>query len=193
MQPIILASTSIYRQALIEKLEIPFQAVRPPFDENIIAGEPPEKRAQRLAIGKAQSLAKEFPQHLIIGSDQVAFLPPERILSKPGSHAAARQQLLACSGRTVQFFTGLCLLNTETGQSQAATETFNVHFRMLTEQEIERYLSREQPYDCAGSFKCEGLGVSLFRAMEGRDFNCLIGLPLILLCEFLRKEGLTIP
>ena len=193
MQPIILASTSTYRQALIQKLGIPFQAVRPPFSETVIAGEPPKERALRLATGKAQSLANQFPKHLIIGSDQVAFLPPDRILSKPGSHAAASQQLRACSGRTVRFFTGLCLLNTETTRNQATVEEFNVRFRTLTEQEIERYLSREQPYDCAGSFKCEGLGIGLFEAMEGRDFNSLIGLPLILLCEFLRQEGVMIP
>ena len=193
MQPIILASTSTYRQALLQKLGLPFQAVRPPFSETRIAGEPPTERALRLATGKARSLADEFPNHLIIGSDQVAFLPPDRILSKPGSHAVASEQLLACSGQTVHFYTGLCLLNTQTNQSQVSVEEFTVRFRDLTESEIERYLVREQPYDCAGSFKCEGLGISLFEAMEGRDFNSLIGLPLILLCELLRQEGLKIP
>ncbi len=193
MQPLILASTSTYRQTLIQKLGIPFQAISPPFSETSIAGESPTERALRLAVGKARSLADEYPNHLIIGSDQVAFLAPDRILSKPGSHAVASEQLLACSGRTVHFYTGLCLLNTQTNQCQAMVEEFRVRFRTLTKSEIERYLVREQPYDCAGSFKCEGLGISLFEAMEGRDFNGLIGLPLILLCELLRKEGIQIP
>lgn len=192
MPSLILASSSPYRRALLERLCLPFEYAAPAIDETPRTGETPEQLTQRLALAKARALAERFPAHLIIGSDQVLLLDGQAV-SKPGNHAAATEQLKRCSGRTLRFSTGLCLLNSATGDVQLACAPFDVSFRELDSDSIERYLRREQPYDCAGSFKMEGLGITLFRALNGDDPNSLIGLPLIRLCQMLRKEGVQLP
>lgn len=192
MPNLVLASSSPYRRTLLERLGLPFACAAPHIDETARPGEKPQQLTQRLALAKARALAERFPTHLIIGSDQVLLLDGEPV-SKPGTHLAALQQLRRCSGRTVRFTTGLCLLNTATGNHQLCSEPFDVVFRELDDDSIERYLRREQPYDCAGSFRMEGLGISLFRALRGDDPNSLIGLPLIKLCDMLRNEGISLP
>lgn len=192
MPRLTLASSSPYRRMLLERLGIPFEYAAPDVDETPSSGETPEQLTLRLALEKARALAGRFTDHLIIGSDQVLLLDGQAV-SKPGSHPAARDQLRRCSGRTVQFTTSLCLLNSRTGKHQLTNEPFQVSFRELDDESIERYLQREQPYDCAGSFKAEGMGISLFSALRGDDPNSLIGLPLIKLCEMLRQEGLQLP
>lgn len=192
MPRLALASSSPYRRMLLERLGIPFEYAAPDVDETPSSGETPEQLTLRLALEKARALAGRFTDHLIIGSDQVLLLDGQAV-SKPGNHAAARDQLRRCSGRTVQFTTSLCLLNSRTGKHQLTSELFQVSFRELDDESIERYLQREQPYDCAGSFKAEGMGISLFSALRGDDPNSLIGLPLIKLCEMLRQEGLQLP
>lgn len=192
MPRLALASSSPYRRMLLERLGIPFEYAAPDVDETPSSDETPEQLTLRLALEKARALAGRFTDHLIIGSDQVLLLDGQAV-SKPGSHAAARDQLRRCSGRTVQFTTSLCLLNSRTGKHQLTSEPFQVSFRELDDESIERYLQREQPYDCAGSFKAEGMGISLFSALRGDDPNSLIGLPLIKLCEMLRQEGLQLP
>lgn len=192
MPGLVLASSSPYRRVLLERLGLAFDCAAPDIDESPHTDETARELTRRLALGKAQALAGRFTDHLIIGSDQVLLLDGQPV-SKPGNHAAARQQLRRCSGRTVEFTTSLCLLNSRTGAYQLASEPFHVSFRELDEDSIERYLLREQPYDCAGSFKMEGLGITLFRALRGDDPNSLIGLPLIRLCEMLRQEGLPLP
>ena len=192
MPKLILASSSPYRRALLERLELPFMCAAPDIDETPLANETPEQLTRRLARDKAFALARQYPEHLIIGSDQVLLLDNLPV-SKPGTHALAVAQLQRCSGQTVRFTTSLCLLNSATGQHQLASEPFDVSFRQLSRDSIERYLHKEQPYDCAGSFKMEGLGVTLFSALRGDDPNSLIGLPLIRLCEMLRNEGIDLP
>ena len=192
MPRLILASSSVYRRALLERLGLPFECAAPAIDEAPQSGETAEQLTQRLALSKAQTLASRFPRHLIIGSDQALMLDGQPV-SKPGSHAAATEQLERCSGRTLRFSTGLCLLNSASGDYQLACEPFDVSFRKLDSDSIERYLRSEHPYDCAGSFKMEGLGITLFHALNGDDPNSLIGLPLIRLCEMLRNEGLQLP
>ncbi|WP_285259683.1 Maf family protein [Halopseudomonas bauzanensis] len=192
MVNLVLASSSPYRRALLDRLGIPFEHAAPEVDETPRAGETAEQLTLRLALDKARALAGRYADHLIIGSDQVLLLDDQAV-SKPGTHAAATDQLRRCSGRTVQFTTSLCLLNSATDHYQLTSEPFMVSFRELDDDSIERYLQREQPYDCAGSFKMEGLGISLFRALRGDDPNSLIGLPLIRLCEMLREEGVQLP
>lgn len=192
MLPLLLASSSPYRRELLQRLGLPFEWAAPAIDETAVAGESPEELTQRLALAKARALAHSHPAHLIIGSDQVLLLDGEPV-SKPGSHAAAVNQLRRSSGRTLRFSTGLCLLNTRTDSYQICAEPFEVVFRQLTEAQIEGYLQREQPYDCAGSFKMEGLGITLFHALRGDDPNSLIGLPLIRLCDMLAHEGVPLP
>lgn len=188
MPDIVLASSSSYRQSLLQKLGLPFIAAAPDIDETPRPDEPPRDLVQRLAIAKAQALAERFPRHLIIGSDQVACID-DRILGKPGSAANARAQLQLASGRCVEFFTGLCLLDSASGQYQALIEPFRVHFRNLAPAQIANYVDREMPLDCAGSFKSEGLGIALFDKLEGDDPNALIGLPLIRLVGMLEQAG----
>ncbi|MBU2955345.1 Maf family protein [Marinobacter sp. F3R08] len=188
-KPIVLASSSPYRKALLDRLELPFICASPNVDETAQPGEPGEALATRLAESKARALAHQFPGHWIIGSDQVACLPDGSVLSKPGSHEQAANQLRRSSGKRVTFLTGLALLDVDSGRLELACETYNVQFRDLTAEEIEAYLLRETPYDCAGSFKMEGLGITLFRALEGRDPNSLIGLPLITLNDMLVRWG----
>lgn len=192
MPPLLLASSSRYRRELLERLRLPFTTASPDIDESPLAGERAEDLVLRLAKSKATALTANHPAHLIIGSDQVAVLDGY-ILGKPGNHERARNQLLAASGRRISFLTGLALLNSRTGHCQVDCVRFEVDFRELDQERIERYLRAEQPYDCAGSFKAEGLGISLFRRTEGEDATSLIGLPLIRLVDMLLAEGVQIP
>lgn len=192
MLPIVLASSSPYRRALLERLGLPFSWAAPEVDETAQPGESAAALTLRLAQAKALALVERYPQHLIIGSDQVLLLNGVAV-SKPGTHDAAREQLSACSGKTLTFHTSLCLLNSLSGESQSVVEPFEVVFRSLSAERIERYLCKEQPYDCAGSFKMEGLGITLFHALRGDDPNSLIGLPLIRLCDMFIKEGIDLP
>ncbi|GAB3387596.1 Maf family protein [Azotobacter armeniacus] len=192
MLPLVLASSSIYRRELLSRLRLPFTWASPSIDETSRPGEGADSLVRRLAAEKAKAPAKEYPQHLIIGSDQVAVLNGQ-ILGKPHRLPRARAQLQNASGNSVTFLTGLALLNTSTGTLQIDCIPFRVHFRHLDEARIERYLAAEQPFDCAGSFKSEGLGVSLLRSTEGEDATSLIGLPLIRLVDMLLAEGVQIP
>lgn len=187
MSDIILASTSPWRRALLEKLGMPFECAAPTTDETPLAGESPRRLVLRLAQDKAQSLAHLYPHHLIIGSDQVCVLEGE-ITGKPHTEENARAQLRKASGNIVTFYTGLALFNSATGHLQTECDPFDVHFRHLSEQEIDDYIRKERPLQCAGSFKSEGLGITLFERLEGRDPNTLVGLPLIALCQMLRRE-----
>ncbi len=192
MLPLILASSSPYRRELLARLHLPFEWASPDIDEHRNDDETATALVKRLAREKAHALAGRYPAHLIIGSDQVAVLG-EQILGKPHTFDKACEQLLAASGNHVTFLTGVALLNTQTGQCQVDCVPFSVHMRELTLPRIERYLRTEQPYDCAGSFKCEGLGVSLFQSTHGSDATSLIGLPLIRLVDMLTTEGVDIP
>ncbi len=189
---LILASTSPYRRELLARLGLPFETANPRTDETPLPGETPENTALRLAEAKARAVAAAHPDALIIGSDQVA-VADGRVFGKPGDHARAVEQLHSLSGKTVNFFTGLCLLNAATGNCQVGGVPTLVTFRTLQDDEIERYLTREQPYNCAGAAKSEGLGISLLHSMRGDDPNALVGLPLIALCDMLRAEGVAIP
>ncbi len=188
---LILASTSRYRRSLLERLQLPFHCQPPQVDETPRDGEGPEQLALRLARAKASAIASRHPGALVIGSDQVACLDGE-LLGKPGNRDGARAQLAASSGKTVAFYTGLALRGIDAQVDASVVEPFSVHFRDLSASEIENYLTREQPYDCAGSFKCEGLGIALFARMEGRDPTALEGLPLMATCELLRDAGLNV-
>lgn len=188
---LILASTSPYRRELLSRLKLPFEVCSPEVDETPQPGETPDQTAYRLAIAKAKAPAKNFPDALIIGSDQVATLDGQQ-LGKPHTHENAVKQLTMMRGRSVVFHTALCLYNTRTGSTHARTIPFTVHFRMLSDAQIEHYLVKEQPYNCAGSAKSEGLGIALIEKMSGDDPNALIGLPLIALIEMLEKEGMPV-
>jgi MAF protein len=189
---IILASTSPFRHQLLERLEIPFSAQSPDMEEARIEGESASDTVQRLALEKARAVAEIQPSGLIIGSDQCAVLGSS-ILGKPGNEEQAFKQLRASSGQNVVFHTGLCLLNAETGHYQLDDVLYQVRFRTLSDQQIRHYLQREQPFNCAGSFKSEALGITLFEAMEGEDPTALIGLPLIRLTSMLAVEGIALP
>ncbi|CAJ0993490.1 7-methyl-GTP pyrophosphatase [Sodalis praecaptivus] len=190
MNKIVLASSSPYRRALLEKLKIPFDYLAPDIDETPLAGETAAQMVQRLASAKAQVLADRYPHHLIIGSDQCCVLAGQ-ITGKPLTEANAIAQLTRASGKAVTFYTGLALLNSASGRLQKCMEPFVVHFRTLEDAEIAGYVRLEQPLQCAGSFQCEGLGIALFEALEGRDPNTLIGLPLLALADMLRREGVN--
>lgn len=192
MPPLLLASSSPYRRELLGRLRLPFTWSSPDIDESRLPGEHPGDLVRRLARSKAEALAAAHPGHLIIGSDQVAVLGDE-VLGKPHNFERAHAQLSAASGRSVTFLTGLALLDTRSGHYQVDCIPFTVHFRPLDSAQITRYLETEQPYDCAGSFKAEGLGISLFRSTEGSDANSLIGLPLIRLVDMLQAIGIEIP
>jgi septum formation protein len=192
MQQLVLASSSPYRRDLLARLRIPFETASPQIDESPRDAEAPADTALRLAREKAAALAPRFPDALIIGADQVAELD-NRPLGKPGTHANALCQLRMCSGRAVAFHTGLCLLNASTGSARVAVALNRVRFRNLDEGEIERYLRREQPYDCTGSAKADAFGIVLIHEIEGNDPNALVGLPLILLVDMLRSAGLSLP
>ena len=188
---LILASTSPFRKNVLEKLGLPFDCHAPEVDEAPQPGETPAQLVERLSIAKAQAVAAHLQQGLVIGSDQVAVIDDE-ILGKPGNHENAVGQLERASGKTVTFLTGLALVNAESGAIQAEVVPFKVVFRQLTQPQIVNYLNAEQPYNCAGSFKSEGLGIALFDRLEGDDPNTLIGLPLIRLIRMLEKEGMTV-
>jgi len=193
--PLLLASSSIYRQQLLEKLQLPFSMASPDIDESLRAHEDPRDYVQRLAIEKAKALANDYPNHIIIGSDQCAVLEVDGqqvILGKPHTVENALKQLSQASGKQVTFLTGLCVFNSQTQQEVSLVEPFTVHFRTLTQAQIERYIEQESPLDCAGSFKSEGLGIRLFSALEGRDPNSLIGLPLIALVDLLEQQGIEV-
>ncbi|MPY26293.1 septum formation inhibitor Maf [Shewanella psychropiezotolerans] len=186
--PIILASTSQYRKQILAKLDLPFSCCDPRVDETHLADESPADLVVRLAEAKAKAGAQQYPEGLVIGSDQVAVIDG-KIIGKPLNHETAVKQLTASSGKIITFYTGISLHNIASGQNESLCETFNVHFKHLSQLQIEHYLSREQPYYCAGSFKCEGLGIALFERLEGKDPNTLIGLPLIALTEMLARQG----
>lgn len=187
---LVLASSSSYRKALLQRLGLPFASAAPGIDETPQAAETVAALTQRLALAKARALAPDWPQAWLIGSDQACQVDG-RILGKPGNFERAREQLLLCSGKTVEFHTALVLHNSATGKTLSSHDSFKVRFRELTDDEIRFYLHAEQPYDCAGSFKAEGLGIALFEEMSGKDFHSLLGLPLISLCGLLRQAGLN--
>jgi septum formation protein len=188
---LVLASSSPFRRELLSRLGMEFSSVSPDIDESGKVDETPEALVLRLAESKARAVAKMHPDALIVGSDQVATIDG-RMLGKPGNHESAVDQLMQASGRRVSFLTGLCLLNSARQTLQLACEYYHVWFRELTREEVENYLRKEKPYNCAGSFKSEGLGISLFQRMEGDDPSSLIGLPLIRLVDMLRNEGVDI-
>ena len=187
--PLILASTSRYRRELLERLRIPFQAMSPETDETPLPGEPPAQLSERLALAKARALAGRFPDAVVIGADQVADVDGVAV-GKPGNHERAVEQLRAMSGRTIVFHTALAVVRAATGFAEVRRVPVSVRFRSLGDAEIEFYLRTEQPYDCAGSAKCETLGIALLEAIESDDPTALIGLPLITTCTLLRAAGL---
>ena len=190
--PLILASTSPYRRELLQRLRIPFETVAPGVDETPGQGETPPDLARRLSLEKARAVASRLPDALVIGSDQAATLDGVSTIGKPGTHARALAQLKAASGRTLVFHTGLCLWRPGGAPIVDCIDT-RVRFRRLADDEIERYLWAETPYDCAGSAKSEGLGIALLEAQEGPDPTALVGLPLIRLAAMLREAGLRLP
>lgn len=191
MRRLILASTSVYRRELLSRLRLPFDTARPEVDENPLQGEVPQAVAVRLAAAKADVIARREPGAFVIGSDQVAELDGSA-LGKPGSRDGAIAQLGAMSGRKVLFRTAVCVQR-DGDEPRQALDTTTVHFRVLSLAEIERYVDAEQPLDCAGSFKSEGLGIMLFDAIESTDPTALIGLPLITSARLLREAGFILP
>jgi len=189
---IILASSSVFRKSLLEKLTITFGIDSPDIDETALSDETPYRYVSRLSLAKAKTVAARQANALVIASDQCCVLDGT-ITGKPGNHQTAIKQLQTSAGKKVSFLTGLCVLDSRTGRYELDVISFHVYFRELTLEEIARYLHLEQPYNCAGSFKAEGLGISLFKKLEGDDPNALIGLPLIRLCEMLRTFGLKLP
>lgn len=189
--PLILASTSPFRRELLERIGIQFTTAAPDIDESAHPGEKPSALVRRLSEAKARAIGATC-QGLIIGSDQVATTGDD-ILGKPGTHEKAIEQLEYLSGKRVCFHTGLCLLNTETDTADVEVVPFHVQFRQLDDRQIENYLQADKPYNCAGSFKSEGLGITLFERMEGDDPTALIGLPLIKLTTMLHKAGIILP
>ncbi len=190
-QPLILASSSPYRKELLNRLGLPFETVSAEVDESPLAKELPQDTALRLAQIKARKIAETHPQALIIGCDQVATLEGMQ-LGKPGNHENATKQLRMMQGRTVIFHSALCLYNAKTLNMQAEVVPYEVAFRKLSDEQIERYLLTEEPYNCAGSAKSEGLGIALISSMNGTDPNALIGLPLIKLITMLQNENLNV-
>ncbi len=186
---LILASTSPYRKMVLSRLNLSFDTFAPNVDETALPNELPATLVQRLSENKARAAHEIYPNALIIGSDQVAVLD-EQILNKPLTHEKAIQQLQMCSGKQVDFLTGLCLLNTKTGRAQVDIVRFSVLFRQLTISQIENYLRLDKPYNCAGSFKSESLGIILLERMMGSDPNSMIGLPLIRLVQMLEAEDI---
>jgi MAF protein len=191
VKTLILASTSPFRKIILEKLNLAFECAKPNVDETALIDETAIELVERLAIEKAKAVAGQFPNALIIGSDQVA-LSEGKILGKPHNFENGFKQLTSFSGKAVEFHTGLCVFDSSTGKSLSLVELFTVHFKKLSTQEITAYLNVEQPYNCAGSFKSEGLGICLFEKLEGDDPNTLIGLPLIKLISLLKAQGLDV-
>jgi len=191
MKQLVLGSTSPFRKEILEKLNLPFVCAKPNIDESAFDNESPVALVERLAIEKAKAVADEFPDALIIGSDQVAICDGE-ILGKPHNFENAVKQLEKFSNKTVVFYTGLCVYDSALDYTTALIEPFLVHFNELSLSDIENYLHAEQPYNCAGSFKSEGLGICLFKKLEGDDPNTLVGLPLIKLVELLKQHGVDV-
>jgi septum formation protein len=191
MQQLILGSSSPFRAQLLDKLQLNYITFSPDIDESSQSGETPEHLVKRLSEQKALAVAQQFGTGLIIASDQVAIVDGN-ILGKPGNHENAINQLSSVSGKTVRFLTGLALYNAQSNKMQSLVEHFDVSFRELTSQQIDFYLKQEKPYNCAGSFKSEGFGISLFSRLQGDDPNTLIGLPLIKLIDFLANEGVFV-
>jgi septum formation protein len=187
--PLILASTSRYRYELLSRLRLPFEVISPEVDETALPDETPAALAQRLALAKARAVATKHPDAIVIGSDQVADLDG-RALGKPGTHERAVQQLRSLRGHRVLFHTAVAVVRADTGFERAALSSVAVSFRALEDDEIEFYLRTEQPYDCAGSAKCETLGIALLSAIESDDPTALVGLPLIRTSELLRQAGI---
>jgi len=192
MRSIVLASTSPYRQQLLQQLQLPFVAAVPRFEETIEQGVAPELLVKHLATGKAESLAPYYPDALIIGADQVFIDPRNRILGKPGDCERAEAQLGAMSGKTHTFYTGVAVHDSLSGETITDFATYTVTLRHLTPGQIRSYVERENPVDCAGSFKIEGLGIALMDEMAGEDYTSLIGLPLIKLIRILQQFGLEV-
>ena len=190
-QRLVLASTSPFRKQLLEKLHLQFDTAKPNVDETALTNESAIELVERLAIAKAQAITPLYDNALVIGSDQVCVNEGE-ILGKPGDYEKAFRQLKAASGKRITFYTGLALINTQTGKIQSLVEPFHVQFRILSDKMISNYLNKEQPYNCAGSFKSEGYGIALFDALEGKDPNSLIGLPLISLIKMLEQENFPV-
>ncbi|MCK8045305.1 Maf-like protein [Shewanella sp. 1CM18E] len=189
--PIVLASTSPFRQQLLKKLQLPFTCCSPEVDETALDNESPTELVLRLANSKAAAGLEQHPGKVVIGSDQVAVIDG-KIIGKPLNRETAIKQLTAASGKAITFYTGLALHNGANGQQDAIVEPFVVHFRTLTNKQICNYVDMEQPFYCAGSFKSEGLGIALFEKLEGKDPNTLIGLPLISLIDLLNKQGIDV-
>ena len=192
MTQIVLGSSSPFRKQLLSQILTDFITCSPDIDETPLSAETPQQLVERLALQKAEAVAVEHPQALIISSDQVSILDG-RINGKPGNFENAFSQLKSSSGNRVTFLTSLCLYDAKTKQFLLDTEPFAVHFRELNDDEIARYLEKEAPFNCAGSFKSEGLGIALFKKLEGDDPNSLIGLPLIKLVAMLKQKGIHIP
>lgn len=191
-RPLVLGSTSPYRRELLSRLRLPFEIAAPEVDEAPLEGETPAATARRLALAKARAVAARFPDAVVIGSDQVAELDGEPI-GKPGTHERAQRQLRLMSGRTVVFHTALAVVCRATGFEELDLAPVSVRFRQLTDAEIDAYLHAEQPYDCAGSARSEGLGVALLDAIDSDDPTALVGLPLIRTCRMIRAAGVKVP
>lgn len=189
MKTLVLGSTSPFRKSILEKLNLNFECAKPNIDETPFEHETPQALVERLAIEKAKAVAKQFPDALIIGSDQVAVCDGD-ILGKPHNFENGVKQLTQFSKKAVTFYTGLCVYDSAAQRVKSLVEPFVVHFNELSLSEIENYLKAEQPYNCAGSFKSEGLGICLFKKLSGDDPNTLIGLPLIKLVDLLKQHGL---
>ncbi|WP_370277635.1 nucleoside triphosphate pyrophosphatase [Pontibacterium sp.] len=191
MPTLVLASSSPFRRQILDKLNLDYECHSPNIDESPLNNEQANQLVERLAIAKAQAVAETYPDALIIGSDQVAVINGN-IVGKPHTHEKAVQQLKSASGNAVTFYTGLALHNSITGNTQSEVVPFSVHFRELNDTMIENYLQAEQPYNCAGSFKSEGMGIALFEKLEGDDPNTLIGMPLIRLIRMLENENFPV-
>ncbi len=192
MRKIVLASTSPYRRSLLKQLDLPFVVASPLYVEELDQGVAPELLVKHLSFRKAESLARHFPDALIIGSDQVFVDPRSRILGKPAGRKEAIQQLQAMIGQKHTFYTGVTVYDSESGEAASDFSAFSVTLRQLTDEQVERYVDREKPFDCAGSFRVEGLGIALMEQMEGPDYNSLIGLPLIKLTTLLERFGVEV-
>jgi len=191
MKNLVLGSTSPFRKSILEKLNLPFDCAKPNIDETPQQDESPQALVERLAIEKAKAVAGQYNDALIIGSDQVAVCEGE-ILGKPHTFDNGVKQLTKFSNKAITFYTGLCVYNSANNTAKSLVEPFVVHFNELSAAEIENYLHAEQPYNCAGSFKSEGLGICLFKKLEGDDPNTLIGLPLIKLVSLLKAHGVDV-
>ncbi len=188
---LVLASSSPFRKELLQKIYATFDTASPNIDESSKPDETPLALSKRLAIEKANALTADFPEHLIIGSDQVAMLGDKQ-LTKPGSFDKSIQQLTLSSGSTITFYTSLCVLNSKTNEAITDTDICNVHMKSLSLEDITNYVKRDKPYGCAAAFKSEGLGITLFEKIEGDDPNALVGLPLIKLTKILNTMGFSV-